>query len=177
TTYPLRIEDAPAHPHFPGRDGTVEYAEGVFVGYRHYDTNGIDPRWCFGHGLSYTSFAFAELTVTIPDDDRGVALVSVDVTNTGARPGREVVQVYVRPLDAPVARPDRELKAFEKVSLAPGETTTVTLELDGRSFAHWDPDRHAWHAAAGTYEILVGSSSRTIHQSTAWTLTDEVTLP
>ena len=177
TTYPLRIEDAPAHPHFPGRDGTVEYAEGVFVGYRHYDTNGIDPRWCFGHGLSYTSFAFAELTVTIPDDDRGVALVSVDVTNTGARPGREVVQVYVRPLDAPVARPDRELKAFEKVSLAPGETTTVTLELDGRSFAHWDPDRHAWHAAAGTYEILVGSSSRTIHQSTAWTLTGEVTLP
>ena len=177
TTYPRRIEDAPAHPHFPGRDGTVEYAEGVFVGYRHYDTHGIDPRWCFGHGLSYTSFAYAELTVTTPDDDRGVALVSVDVTNTGARPGREVVQVYVRPLDAPVARPDRELKAFEKVSLAPGETTRVTVELDGRSFAHWDPDRHAWHAAAGTYEILVGSSSRTIHQSAAWTLTDEVTLP
>ena len=83
----------------------------------------------------------------------------------------------MRPLDAPVARPDRELKGFEKVSLEPGETTTVTLELDGRAFAYWDPDRHAWHAAAGTYEILVGSSSRAIHQSTAWTLTDEVTLP
>ena len=88
-----------------------------------------------------------------------------------------MVQVYVRPLDSPVARPDRELKAFEKVSLTPGETTRVTLDLDGRSFAHWDPDRHAWHAAAGTYEILVGSSSRTIHQSAAWTLTDEHTLP
>jgi beta-glucosidase len=177
TTYPRRIEDAPAHLNFPGRDGTVEYTEGVFVGYRHYDTHGVDPRWGFGHGLSYTTFAYGGLAVTTPDDDPAGALVSVDLTNTGVRSGREVVQVYVRPVDGPVARPDRELKAFEKVSLEPGETTTVTVALDGRSFAHWDTDRHLWRAPPGTYEILVGSSSRTIHQSAPWTLMNEFTCP
>jgi sulfate permease, SulP family len=146
TTYPGRIEDAPASPNFPGHDGTVEYAEGVFVGCRHYDTKGVDPRWCFGHGLSYTSFSYSALTVTAAHavEDPTVALVSLDVTNTGSRPGREVVQVYVRPVDAPVARPDRELKGFDKVALEPGETTTVTVALDWRSFA------------SGTWTVMPG---------------------
>ncbi len=167
TTYPRQIEDTPAHAHFPGADGTVEYAEGLFVGYRHYDTHGAEPLWCFGHGLSYTTFAYTPLSVV--DGPTGPR-VSVEVTNTGHRAGTEVVQVYVRPLDAPVTRPDRELKAFAKVALAPGESTTATLALDQRSFAHWDPDRHAWHAAPGRYEILVGSSSRAIHQRAVWRL-------
>ena len=175
TTYPRRLEDSPAFPNFPGQDGTVEYAEGVFVGYRHYDTHGVDPRWCFGHGLSYTTFAYSPLTMAAGGSDDGdddtVVRVSVAVTNTGDRPGREVVQVYVRDVDATVPRPDRELKAFEKVALDPGETTTVTVALDRRSFSYWDTQRHGWHAPAGAYEILVGSSSRAIHQTTAWTCT------
>ena len=106
-------------------------------------------------------------------DDATVVRVSVDVTNTGDRPGSEVVQVYVRAVDAPVARPDRELKGFEKVALDPGETTTVTVALDRRAFAYWDTQRHGWHVAPGAYEILVGSSSRAIHQTAAWTCTGE----
>jgi beta-glucosidase len=106
-----------------------------------------------------------------PDDgdDATVVRVSVDVTNTCDRPGREVVQVYVRAVDAPVVRPDRELEAFEKVALDPGETTTVTVALDRRAFAYWDTERQGWHVAPGSYEILVGSSSRSIHQTAAWT--------
>lgn len=170
TTHPRRIEDAPAHAYFPGRDRRVEYAEGLFMGYRHYDRNGVDPRWCFGHGLSFTTFAYGELTLRRRADDPAAVSVSLEVSNTGDRPGDEVVQLYVRPLDSPVARPDRELKAFAKITLDPGETTTVSLELDERSFAHWDAGRRSWHAAPGPYELLVGSSSRAVHRTAAWTL-------
>ncbi len=171
TTYPVRLEDAPAFEHFPGQDGSVSYEEGLLVGYRHYDTRGVDPRWCFGHGLSYTTFTYSALTVEEAAGGPGAgagAVVSVDVTNTGERAGREVVQVYVRHLDAAVDRPDRELKGFEKVALDPGATSTVTVALDERAFAYWDADRHDWHAPPGSYEILVGSSSRAIHCTTPW---------
>ncbi len=172
TTYPEQLEDAPAHPNFPGHDGSVDYAEGVLVGYRHYDTNGIEPRWCFGHGLSYTTFAYSSLAVVadeaVDGEDAPGVLVSVDVENTGTRPGREVVQMYVRPVDTPGLRPDRELKAFHKISLDPGETTTVTVALDERAFAYWDTRRQRWHAPPGVYEILIGSSSRAIRQSAPW---------
>ncbi|MET0902346.1 MAG: glycoside hydrolase family 3 C-terminal domain-containing protein [Acidimicrobiales bacterium] len=169
-THPRTLEDSPAHASFPGQDGTVTYAEGVFVGYRHYDTHGVDPRWCFGHGLSYTTFSFSSLVVA---GEGAGATVSVDVTNTGDRRGSEVVQVYVRPLNAPVARPDRELKGFEKVTLDSGETTTVTVALDQRAFAHWDTSTSSWCCAPGAYEILVGSSSRAIHQSATLSLEDD----
>jgi beta-glucosidase len=177
TTYPVRLEDAPAHASFPGADGTVSYDEGLFVGYRHYDTKGVEPLWCFGHGLSYTSFAHTALTIAADPADGAAAgvLVSVDVTNTGERAGSEVVQVYVRHVGAEVERPDRELKGFAKVALEPGETATVTMALDPRAFAYWDTGLGAWHAPAGAYEILVGSSSRAIHQTAdlvrpaAWT--------
>ena len=175
-TFPRRIEDSPAFANFPGGDGSVRYEEGVFVGYRHYDTHGLEPRWCFGHGLSYTTVAYSDLRVAGGDESDGgpvggsdIVTVTVDVTNTGDRTGSEVIQLYVRPLDAPVARPDRELKGFEKVTLAPGETATVDLTLDERAFAHWDESAGAWHAAPGAYELLVGSSSRTIHQTATWT--------
>ena len=102
-------------------------------------------------------------------DEATVVRVSVDVTNTGDRPGREVVQVYVRAVDGPVPRPDRELKGFEKVALTPGETTTVTVALDRRAFAYWDTGHQSWHAALGAYEILGGSSSRAIRRTATWT--------
>ena len=169
TTYPVRLEDAPAFGHFPGQDGSVAYEEGIFVGYRHYDTKHVEPRWCFGHGRSYTTFAYSELAVEA-DPHTGGAVVSVDVTNTGDRAGSEVVQVYVRHVDADVDRPDRELKGFEKADLAVGETTTVTIRLDERAFAHWDPVGDGWRVPPGTYEILVGSSSRAIHRTATWTM-------
>ena len=174
TTYPVRLEDAPAHAHFPGAAGSVTYAEGIFVGYRHYDTKGVEPRWCFGHGRSYTTFDYASLAVGEPAGGAG-AVVTVDVTNSGARTGSEVVQVYVRHIGAEVERPDRELKAFEKITLEPGASATVTVALDERAFAYWDVALGAWHAPAGTYDVLVGSSSRDIRQSvqlsrpSAWT--------
>jgi beta-glucosidase len=162
TTYPRRIEDTPAHRHFPGGDGTVTYAEGVFVGYRHYDTFDVEPLFCFGHGLSYTTFEYLAPAVEV---DGHTARITVDVTNSGERPGREVVQVYVRDLAAPRPRPDRELRAFQKVALDPGRTAGVTIDLDERAFAHWDAELHEWRVAPGDYEILIGSSSRAIHHT------------
>ena len=152
TTFPKKLEDSPAFAHYPGADGRAVYGEGVFVGYRHFDTHGVEPLFPFGHGLSYTTFDYRHLKVDGPR-------VSVDVTNTGKRAGAEIVQVYVRPLDASVPRPDRELKAFAKVHLEPGQTETVAFELPLRAFQHWDG---GWRGEGGRFEVLVGASSRDI---------------
>jgi beta-glucosidase len=163
TSFPRRLEDTPAFPTYPGRDGRAPYTEGVLVGYRHYDTNGVEPLFPFGHGLSYTRFAYGEATV----DDRPEGCdVSVPVTNTGDRPGREVVQLYVH---GPAPRPEQELKDFRAVDLAPGETAEVRFTLPSRAFAHWDMTHHAWTVTPGPYEIRLGSSSRRIHTRTPLT--------
>jgi beta-glucosidase len=155
TTIPVRIEDTPAFTSYPGERGHVRYGEGVFVGYRWYDTRRIEPRFSFGHGLSYTTFALGDATW---DGDE----VRVTVTNTGTRRGAEVVQVYVHDAEASVARPDQELKAFRKVWLDPGASATVSLPLDDRAFAFWDVDRHEWLVEAGDFELRIGTSSRDI---------------
>jgi beta-glucosidase len=157
TTFPRRLEDTPAFPTYPGHDGRVPYDEGLFVGYRHYDAHKVEPLFPFGHGLSYTRFGYGDLVV-----DGGGHDVRVEVTNVGARPGREVVQLYVHPVASPVERPEQELKEFTTLDLAPGETTTVHLTLTDRAFAHWDPALHDWVVAPSDYEIRVGSSSRDI---------------
>jgi beta-glucosidase len=162
-TIPRHIEDTPAYGYYPGQDGKVVYGEGVFVGYRHYDTNDVDPRFPFGHGLGYTSFFYDALEV---DGD----VVTVPVTNVGRRHGSTVVQVYVRPL-APLAaedttRPDRALAGFAKVSLDPGATAMVQVQLDGHAFSSWDVTAAEWRKAPGRYEVLVGTSSRDIRTST-----------
>jgi beta-glucosidase len=167
TTFPRQLADTPAFPTYPGADGRARYAEGVFVGYRHYDARQVEPRFCFGHGLSYTRFAYGDLQLSLVDpadpDTGALVTATVDVTNVGDRPGREVVQLYVRDVDATVARPEQELKQFHKVTLAPGETRTVRLELDGRAFSFWDAGRHGWVLEPGEFEVRVGSSSRNIH--------------
>ena len=165
TTYPRRLEDCPAYGNFPGADDEVTYAEGLLVGYRHYDTNDVDPRWCFGHGLSYTTFEYSQLTL---EDDIDRLRVNLQLTNTGERTGSEIVQLYVRELRPRVARPLRELKGFQKVALQAGETTTVTIELDRRAFAYWSPAHDAWQVQAGEFEIAVGSSSRDIRSTARW---------
>lgn len=159
-TFPKRWEDSPAFGNFPG-SSAVDYAEGVYVGYRHFDTRGLDVSFPFGFGLSYTTFAMANISV-VPVDypGRRRMLVSCDVRNTGTRAGAEVVQVYVHPVAPPIDRPAKELKGFKKVFLLPGESKRVEMLLDDRSLAYYDATRKDWVVAAGEYEILIGNSSR-----------------
>lgn len=174
-TYPKSLSDSPAHAGgartYPGENGVVHYDEGILVGYRWYDTKHIEPLFPFGFGLGYTSFAYSRLRVTDVPAAPGHAVVECDVTNTGTRAGAEVVQCYVRDTHATVLRPEKELKAFAKVELAPGETKTVRLELGPRAFAYYAPDQHGWVAEKGTFEVLVGASSRDLR------VTGEYVLP
>ena len=167
TSLPVRLEDTPAYPFYPGDGQTLHYGEGVLIGYRHYDTKDVAPRFCFGHGLSYTTFGYEGLTLERDGTD---LVVEVEVTNTGPRRGAEVVQVYVRRPRSGVERPDKELKAFEKVWLEPGETTRVRLHLSEQSFRHWDEPESRWAVEKGDAEILVGASSCDIRLSAMTTL-------
>ena len=160
TTFPKRLEDSPAYPYYPGENGVVAYREGLLVGYRHYDKARVEPLFCFGHGLSYTRFAYDELRVEQHQD--GPVNVSVRVTNVGARPGREVVQLYVRDPAADDDTPEQELREFAKLDLSPGASQTVSFELPQRAFAHWDNARRGWSIRPGDREILIGASSRDI---------------
>jgi beta-glucosidase len=156
-------EDTPVLSSYPGREGKTEYAEGIFVGYRYYDREKKEVLFPFGHGLSYTQFSYGPLTVMTPSgSSKRARAVSIEVTNSGGRPGEEVVQIYVGDRHAPVPRPPAELKAFAKVSLAPGEKKTVLFTLDESSFAYFDTPSGRWTVAPGTFEILAGSSSRDI---------------
>lgn len=157
-TIPHRIEDTPAFGNFPGELGHVRYGEGVLVGYRWYDTRGMDVAYPFGHGLSYTTFGYSDLSATQTS-------VSVTVTNTGSVAGAEVVQVYVRDPEASVLRPVRELKAFGKVALAPGESSTLTFELTRRDLSYWHTGLGRWVVEGGEFVVEVGASSRDIRGS------------
>jgi len=168
TTFPVRIDDTPAFKSYPGEAGEVHYEEGVFVGYRWYDARDIEPRFCFGHGLSYTSFSLEPPTVSTREvslgqlADGATIRIGVRVSNTGTRRGAEVVQCYVRDAEASVDRPVQELKAFAKVWLDPGATDDVTLELDRRAFAFWNVDTDDWTVEPGEFELRIGTSSRAI---------------
>ena len=143
---------------------SIEYKEGIFVGYRYFDEKNIEPQFPFGHGLSYTSFTYGEPQVKVSGRN---ATVTLNVTNSGKRAGAEVVQLYVYDPECSVPRPKKELKAFKKVFLQPGETKSVTLGLDSRSFAFFDEATEEWVVEPGDFEILIGSSSRDIRQTTA----------
>jgi beta-glucosidase len=163
TTFPRRLEDTPAFDNYPGKNGKVVYEEDIFVGYRHYDLRRIEPRFPFGHGLSYTTFGYSAPRLSAAQIRPGEELeVEVEVTNEGRRAGSEVVQLYVRHVEPRLERPPRELKAFAKLRLDPGETATAVLRLNERSFAFYDPAKPGWVAEPGKYELHVGSSSRDI---------------
>lgn len=160
-TIPLRLEDAPSYGAFPGEYGHVRYAEGLLVGYRGYDARHAAVAFPFGHGLTYTSFEIDDVRVSVSGEGADVAAqVSARVTNTGGRAGAEVVQVYVGDVEATVMRPVRELRAFAKVALEPGEQATVAFELDDRAFAFWHPVLHRWYVEGGAFDVCVGTSSR-----------------
>jgi beta-glucosidase len=161
-TFPKKLEDSPAHKlgEFPGVNGTVHYNEGIFVGYRYFDTYKVEPQFAFGHGLSYTTFKYDKLNVQKVGDKQ--ATVTLTVTNTGKVAGAEVVQLYVKEEQPMVERPDKELKAFQKIVLQPGQSKQITMKLNKDAFAYYDEKRHDWIANTGKYDVLVGSSSRDI---------------
>lgn len=167
-----RWEDNAVHDSYYPKKGEkkVEYREGVFVGYRHFDKSGIKPLFPFGYGLSYTTFAFKNLTVSPASGDQLVT-VAFDVSNTGARSGAEVAQVYVGDKHAKVPRPVKELEGFARVELNPGETKHVQVTLDRRAFSYYDVKSHSWAVAPGDFDIYVARSSAEIE------LTGKATLP
>lgn len=165
-TFPLKLADTPCYLTFPGSRESTVYAEGVYVGYRYYDKKQMDVLFPFGHGLAYTTFAYSNLRLSADSIRPGCTLTaSVDVTNTGKMAAKEIVQFYVRPDHEGVNRPVRELKGYGKIALAPGETGTVTVELDERAFSYWDESIHAWYMEPGRYAIEAAASSRDIRLS------------
>ena len=177
-TFPLRLEDNPSYLSFPGDGDEVVYSEGLYVGYRWYDARRMPVRYPFGYGLSYTTFEYANLRVknAKPALDEAVE-VSVDVTNTGKRAGKEIVQLYVASAHKGISRPEQELKGFEKIALAPGETKTVIFRLERRAFSYWSTAKHDWYAEGSAYEIRVGASSRDIRCRAAVELAAEKPVP
>ncbi|MGW6467929.1 glycoside hydrolase family 3 C-terminal domain-containing protein [Streptomyces rubiginosohelvolus] len=164
-TVPLRLEDSPSHLSFPGEEGHVRYGEGVFVGYRGYDAAAREVAFPFGHGLSYTTFAYSGLRITLEADGARYA-VAVTVANTGPSAGREVVQIYsTGPAGSSVARPPRELRGFASVTLAPGESREVVVHVSRDDLAHYSEREGGWRVEGGDHGIEAGSSSRDIRQS------------
>ena len=160
-TWPLRLEDNPSYLNFPGESGRVEYHEGIYIGYRYYDKKKMEVAFPFGHGLSYTQFAYSGFGLSRTQmKDTDILEVSVKVKNTGACAGKETVQLYVQDRESSVRRPERELKGFKKISLLPGEEKEVQFTLDKRSFAYYEPKIHDWFVESGEFIISVGASSR-----------------
>jgi beta-glucosidase len=168
-TLPMRYEDNPAYGNYPGVNLKVDYAEGIYVGYRYYDTKNVAPAFPFGFGLSYTTFAYNELEATPRLGWNGKTrefsvIVDLSVQNTGQLAGAEVVELFVSERKPRIDRPAHELKAFQRVELQPGEAKTIHFTLGREAFSYWSPATRGWTADAGAYEIQVGASSRDIRQ-------------
>jgi beta-glucosidase len=165
-TFPKRVEDVPTNTpeRYPGVDGHGKYSEGIYVGYRWYDHEGIAPLFPFGHGLSYTTFEYTNLTVAQRD---GGYDVTFTLQNTGTRTGIEVPQVYIgRPSSPPAPMAERRLAGFDRVGLAPGQDRRVAVHLGPRDLSYWSTVEHKWVIVTGTRAIMVGASSRDIRLRT-----------
>jgi beta-glucosidase len=158
-TFPMRLEDNPSFGNFPGENNEVHYKEGIYVGYRHYDTRKIIPLFPFGHGLSYTEFEYNKLK--LKSDKKGI-VVQCDIENTGKLAGSEVVQIYIRDIESSIDRPEKELKAFKKLFLNPGEKKSVEIRIAKDDLSFFSEELKKWVFEPGEFEILVGSSSRDI---------------
>lgn len=165
-TFPVKLSDNPSYLFYGGEGDEADYREGVFVGYRYYDRKEQDVLFPFGHGLSYTTFAYSSLRLSAQRiTDQETLTATVTVTNTGSRAGKTVVQLYVGDPVSSVFRPVRELKGFEKVELQPGESKEVTFTLGKRAFAYWNTLLHDWYVESGDFTIEIGQSSRRIEVS------------
>lgn len=154
-TFPKSWEDCSAHKTYKAKDSVTDYSDGIFVGYRHFDKYDIEPLFPFGHGLSYTNFGYSNPEV---EGNR----ISFDLKNSGKVEGSEVIQLYVKDIEASVERPEKELKGFRKVSLKPGETRKINFTLDQKEFSFFDPSTSKWKFEKGKFKIMIGSSSRDI---------------
>ena len=181
TTIPMQLADVPCHSGdpstYPGTGGEVSYREDLWIGHRHYDAEGIQPRFPFGHGLSYARFEIEAVRVPESVDGAAPVRVEVDVRNTSDRAGREVVQLYLADLESRLPRPKRELAAFAKTELAAGESKTLQLEIAPRALAFWDPDAHAFVMERGEFEVHAGRSIGDIRKTARFELTSEGSLP
>jgi beta-glucosidase len=162
-TLPKRFEDSPAYGHYPGENLRVDYAEGIYVGYRYFDTKHVEPAFPFGFGLSYTTFEYSDLKIR-RFKANGSRPIDIDlaIKNAGSRAGAEVAQLYIHEDNPKIDRPVRELKRFQRVELKPGESRTVRFTLDRATFSYWSAEKRDWVADPGSFEIQVGSSSRDI---------------
>lgn len=158
-SFPRHLSDNPSYLNFGSERGRVLYGEDLYVGYRYYDTVGRPALFPFGHGLSYTTFAFSGLDVNLESDES--IRVTLKVENTGPRAGAEVIQIYIAAVSPSIKRPPKELKQFEKVHLSAGESTNVVVSMELKyATSFWDEESHDWIQEAGRYNVLVGNSSR-----------------
>src|SRR5512139_3662452 len=177
-TFPLKLADTPAHINWPGGAGEVHYGEGLFIGYRYYDAKEMPVLFPFGYGLSYTTFDYCNPRMSARNfKDVDGLTVTVDVTNTGKLAGKEIVQVYVHDRKSGLVRPPKELKGFTKVELQPGETRTVSIDLDFRAFAYYHPEYKRWITEDGDFDILIGASSADIRCALTVALESTLHLP
>jgi len=163
-TFPRQLSDTPSYTYYPGGPKTVEYRESLYVGYRFYDKVDKQVLFPFGHGLSYTTFAYEDIKLSDETiNDQETLEVVVTIRNTGDVAGKETVQLYVSPVNPTAFRPKAELKGFEKIYLEPDKSGQAHFTLDHRAFAHFNTEIKDWQVEAGDYQILVGASSRQIH--------------
>ena len=167
TTFPKNLSDTPAYSTYPGKDLQMDYEEGLFIGYRWYDREEIEPLFAFGHGLSYTTFDYSNLRAVPPKGTSSVAAFELDITNSGDVFGKEIVQGYVKVSESKIDRPIKELKKFEKVSLEPGESKKITFELTERDLSFWSETNQSWQVEPAEYILEVGASAIDIRESTS----------
>ncbi len=176
-TFPVKLSDNPSYLYYGGEGNEADYREGIFVGYRYYDKKDMEVLFPFGYGLSYTTFACSDLRLSASEiTDQETLTATVTVTNTGSCAGKTVVQLYVGDKESTVLRPVRELKGFEKVELAPGESKEISFELDKRAFAYWNTELGDWHVETGEFTVEVGQSSRDIEVCGTVTVNSTVAL-
>ncbi len=177
-SFPMKLEDTPCYPWYPGKNGVADYREGILVGYRYYDKKNMPVLFPFGHGLSYTAFEYSDLKLSATDiKDTDNLTLTLTLKNAGKLAGSEAVQVYVGQKGSRVTRPERELKAFKKVYLKPGEEQEITFTLNKEAFAYYEPLVHDWFVESGEYDIHVAASSRDIRLSDSVKVTGTVKLP
>ena len=165
TTFPKKLSDTPAYSTYPGKDLQMDYEEGLYIGYRWYDREEIDPLFAFGHGLSYTTFDYSNLRAVPPKGTSSVAAFELQITNLGSIAGKEIVQGYVKVPDSQIDRPVKELKKFEKVLLEPGESKKIIFELSERDLSFWSETNQSWQVEPAEYVFEVGASAIDIRDS------------
>ncbi len=171
-TFPKYLKESPAYNFYPGINSEITYGEGIYVGYRYYDTKGVEPLFPFGYGLSYTTFEFSNLKLDNKEIDADdILTVELTVKNRGEVAGDEIVQLYVHDVKSAADRPAKELKAFKRVSLKAGESKTVTMKIDKSALSYFNPDKNSWVAEPGEFEVLVGNSSKDIRLKDTFVLT------